>query len=95
LPVPFLHKSVTLGKFYFSDKKTNLMTKATIATAVKAAEKWMTINGVTGVAQGKHRGKDCVVVLLSNPAHTLSEKIPTRLMGYDVVLQEVGDINAQ
>lgn len=68
--------------------------KQTIKNALQEAEKWMAVESVQGVAQGKSKGKDCIVVIVSKPKNEMKGKIPVTLMGHEVVLEYSGPIQA-
>ena len=65
-----------------------------IKNALQEAEKLMTVEGVQGVAQGKSKGKDCILVIVSQPEKEMAGKIPDSVMGYEVVLEFSGPIQA-
>ena len=68
--------------------------KQNIKIALREAEKWMTVESVQGIAQGKNKGKDCIVVIISRPKEEMHGKIPDSVMGYEVVLEFSGPIQA-
>lgn len=68
--------------------------KQNIKNALHEAEKLMTVEDVQGVAQGKSKGKDCIVVIVSRPKKEMGGKIPDSVMGYEVVLEFSGPIQA-
>jgi hypothetical protein len=51
---------------------------------------WMMIPGVLGAAEGVHRGKPSVLVLVEKKTRELEKLFPERLEGVRVVLKEVG-----
>jgi hypothetical protein len=72
------------------DKKN----KQSIKNALHEAEKLMIVENVQGIAQGKNKGKDCIVVIVSSPKEEMAGKIPDSVMGYEVVLEFSGPIQA-
>ena len=64
-----------------------------ITDALREAEAWMDeIDGVEGVAQGKHDDEDCITVFVSTEA--AARKIPDRLHGYKIVIDHSGAFDA-
>jgi len=53
---------------------------------------WMTIPGVVGTAEGVHRGKPCVLILVEKKTPKLQKTFPDRLNGIQLVLKEVGKV---
>lgn len=58
-------------------------------------DRWMALDGVSGVAQGKIGNKDCIEVLVSAKTQQIRENIPQEFKGFPVRVREVGDIAAQ
>ena len=52
----------------------------------------MAIPGVVGTASGEQAGKPCILVFVSRKSTGLLRKIPARLDGYPVRVDEIGDI---
>lgn len=52
----------------------------------------MAIPGVVGVGEGQHEGKPCVIVFVERKTAALSAKLPMKLDGYPVIIQEVGKV---
>jgi hypothetical protein len=66
---------------------------STIDEAVKQAAKWANLDGVELVAQGRHEGRDCVVVHVSREDAAAS--LPNAIGGYPVVVKFSGKVLAQ
>ncbi|MDH3710719.1 MAG: hypothetical protein OER04_12560 [Cyclobacteriaceae bacterium] len=60
----------------------------------EASAKWLSIQGVEGVAEGEKDGKPCILVMTSAEPSELSDKIPDTFKGYVVVLEKTGEIKA-
>lgn len=54
----------------------------------------MSIPGVVGTGEGAREGKPCILVFVEQLNPGLQESIPSELKGFDVVIQEVGDVHA-
>jgi len=61
---------------------------------IDEASRWLDLDGVEGVGQGKKNGKDCVIVFASSPPSKLSGIIPRVFMGFPVVIEASGSISA-
>ena len=57
-------------------------------------DEWMSIPGVVGTAIGEYKGKPCIKVLVVKKTKELTEKIPSRVEGFPVVIEETGEIRA-
>jgi hypothetical protein len=64
-----------------------------IENAVKKAEKWMEIPGVTGVKQVMQDARPCIKVLVSVIPDSVRTKIPETYFGYPVLIQYVGQVD--
>lgn len=53
-------------------------------------DEWMAIPGVEGTAIGLYRGKPCIKVFSSVKAQNLRSKIPSKVEGYPVIIEETG-----
>ncbi len=51
---------------------------------------WMMIPGVVGTAEGIHRGKPCLMILVEKKTPALLKMFPPSIEGQRVVLREVG-----
>ena len=58
-------------------------------------DRWMSIEGVNGIAAGKADNKDCVLVFVSEKTQTIKETIPLKLKDFPVKVMEIGNIDAQ
>jgi len=54
----------------------------------------MSIPGVVGTGQGLCNGKPCIKVLVIKKTPELAQKIPDNLEGYQVMIEETGEIKA-
>lgn len=54
----------------------------------------MSIDGVIGTAVGEQKGELCIRVLVIQKTPELTEKIPSTLEGFTVVIQQTGEIRA-
>ena len=69
------------------------MTDQTISKVLeKHTKKLMSLPGVVGVGRGVKKDKPCIVVLVANLTPELKKKIPQKLKGYLVVIEETGKI---
>ena len=75
--------------------KGNPMAARTIEEVLKEHTKeLMSMPGVVGTAQGLCDGKPCIKVFVTQKTPELDQKIPKRLEGYPVVIEETGEIRA-
>lgn len=58
-------------------------------------DKWMNIEGVEGIGQGKVDDEDCIMVFVSRKANEIKEKIPEKLEGFAVKIKATGIIQSQ
>ncbi len=65
----------------------------TIEEAVAQAAKWADLDGVELVAQGRHEGRDCVLVHVS--VEEAAARLPATIGGHPVVVKLSGKILAQ
>ena len=54
----------------------------------------MALPGVVATAQGKHSGQPCVLVFVAQKTPELLRQIPSTIDGYQVAVQESGEIRA-
>ena len=54
----------------------------------------MSIKGVIGTAEGLCNGKPCIKVYVIKKTPQLTQRIPTTLEGYPVVIEETGEFRA-
>lgn len=57
-------------------------------------DEWMSIPGVVGTAIGESKGKPCIKILVVEKTEQLTEKIPSEIEGFPVVIQQTGTIRA-
>jgi hypothetical protein len=71
------------------------MPRSSIGDALAAlTERVMTLPGVVGTAQGRRRGKPCLLVFLSRRSAALLRRIPGRVQGYPVTIKKTGNLRA-
>ena len=58
-------------------------------------DEWMSIPGVVGTAIGQCEGKPCIRVMVVKKTQELMKKIPSKLEGFVVEVQETGEIRAR
>ena len=54
----------------------------------------MSIEGVVGTAEGLCNSKPCIKVYVIKKTPQLTQRIPTKLEGYPVVIEETGEFRA-
>jgi hypothetical protein len=54
----------------------------------------MSISGVVGIGQGLCDGEPCIKVFLKNKTEKSGEKIPRKIEGYKVQIEEIGMVRA-
>ncbi len=57
-------------------------------------DKWMSVPGVVGTAIGEFKGAPCIKILVVKKTEDLAKKIPVKVEGFAVVIQETGKIEA-
>jgi hypothetical protein len=62
---------------------------------VEYTDKWMTIDGVEGIAIGLYKGEPCIKIYSSKKTEDLREKIPSIIEGYQVIIEEAGVFRAR
>ncbi len=71
------------------------VTAKTIEEVLKEhTEELMSLPGVVGTAQGLCNDKPCIKVYVIEKTPELAQKIPDIIEGYQVVIQETGEIRA-
>ncbi len=71
------------------------MTAKTIEEVLKDhTEELMSLPGVVGIGQGLCNGKPCIKVLVIEKTSELEQKIPDNIEGYQVMIEETGEIRA-
>ncbi len=71
------------------------MPKKTIEAVLKEhTGRLMSLPGVVGTAQGLCEGKPCIKVYVEKKTPDLVKQIPSTLEGYEVIIQETGEIRA-
>jgi hypothetical protein len=76
-------------------QRDRTMTQKTIQEVLKDhTPELMSIPGVVGTALGEHQGELCIKVLVIEKTPELTEKIPSTLEGFPVIIQQTGEIRA-
>lgn len=57
-------------------------------------DEWMAIPGVEGTAIGLYEGKPCIKIFTSSKPQEVRDKIPSRVEGYPVIIEETGAFRA-
>jgi len=57
-------------------------------------KEWMSFRGVVGTAQGICDGRPCIKVYVTQRNPELETRIPDIIEGYQVVIEETGEIKA-
>jgi hypothetical protein len=74
-------------------EKDSMAAKSPAATILEQHTlEWMTIPGVVGTAEGVHRGKPCILVLVEKKTRELEKAFPEKINGMRVVLKVVGRV---
>ncbi len=72
------------------------MAAPTIEEVLKQhTDEWMSIPGVVGTGIGECEGKPCIRIFVSKKTPELLKKIPSKLEGFVVDVQETGEIRAR
>ncbi len=58
-------------------------------------DEWMSIPGVVGTGIGKCEGEPCIRIFVARKTAELDEKIPARMDGYLIDIQETGRFQAR
>ena len=66
-----------------------------IQEAVSAAEQWLTLEGVQGVAQGEKEGEPYIAVFYSGSPEAISSEIPQTFKGFQVIVEKTDTFFAQ
>jgi len=76
-------------------QKEKTMPSKTIQEVLKAhTPELMSIPGVVGTALGEDKGELCIKVFVIEKTPELTKKIPSTLEGFQVVIQQTGEIRA-
>lgn len=66
-----------------------------IDQAIAQANEWLRLDGVEGIAQGEQDGQPCILVLASRPEAEIKALLPETLLGFPVMIQDIGIIQAE
>jgi len=92
--VPILFYIIACSTNMDRQPNTNEMKKIESAI-LEASDAWMPLEGVEGVAQGKtDKGKDCILVLVSNDSTAAVQQLPSKFKGFKVVVKNTGSFDA-
>ncbi len=78
----------------FSGEEKEMSVKTIKEVLKEHTEELMSIPGVVGIGQGLCNGKPCIKVLVIEKTPELAQKIPDIIEGYQVVIEETGEIRA-
>ena len=83
-------------KTVHDDQGNEEMAAKTIQAVLKQhTYEWMSIPGVVGTGIGECEGKPCITILVAKKTPELLKKIPSKLEGFVVDVQETGEIRAR
>lgn len=77
-----------------SDQEGEKVTKAIDEVLKDHTEELMSLPGVIGTAQGLCDNNPCIKVYVIKKTPELDQKIPDNLEGYQVMVEETGEIKA-
>ena len=77
-----------------NSKRSPMVAKAIDEVLREHVKPLMSIPGVVGAGQGLCEGKPCIKVFVIKMTPDLDQKIPNTLEGYQVVVEETGEIKA-
>ncbi len=87
--------AVLLMNSHASEKEGDEMPSRTIEDVLKEhTTDLMAISGVVGAGQGLCDGSPCIKVFVIEETPELSKKIPLKIEGYPVMVEETGPIRA-
>jgi len=73
----------------------NIMPRETIREILKKhSDELMSVPGVVGVAEGESGGRPCIRVFVVHRNSELLRRLPGRLGGYPVLVEESGEFRA-
>jgi len=78
----------------FSGEEKEMTVKTIVEVLKEHTKELMSIPGVVGTGQGLCNGKPCIKVLVIKKTPELAQKIPDNLEGYQVMIEETGEIKA-
>jgi ribosomal protein S19 len=76
-------------------KGSKMGAKAIEGVIKEHARELMAIPGVVGAGQGLCEGKRCIKIFVIKKTPELVQKIPDTLDGYQVVIEETGEVKAR
>lgn len=77
-----------------SDNESKMPLKPIEKVLEEHTNELMSIKGVIGTAEGLCNGKPCIKVYVIKKTRQLTQRIPTTLEGYPVVIEETGEFRA-
>jgi hypothetical protein len=89
-----MQASYVEGKGDIPPKGTHTLPKDVKTVLKDNASYLMAIPGVVGAGEGVCEGRPCIKVFVTQDTPELDRKIPKRLEGYQVVVEETGPIKA-
>ena len=79
----------------FNGEEKEMTVKTIVEVLKEHTEELMSIPGVVGIGKGFCNDKPCIKVLVIEPTLKLAQKIPDNLEGYQVMIEDTGEIRAQ
>ncbi len=76
------------------DEEKQMTAKTIVEVLKEHTEELMSLPGVVGIAQGLCDNKPCIKVFVIEKTPELAQKIPDILEGYQVIIEETGEIRA-
>jgi len=76
------------------EREKQVTAKTIIEVLKEHTEELMSLSGVVGTAQGLCNDNPCIKVLVIEKTPELTQKIPDILEGYQVIIEETGEIRA-
>jgi hypothetical protein len=76
------------------DKGQSMSGKTIEQVQDEHTDEWMAIAGVEGTAIGLFKGKPCIKILISSRTEQIRTKIPSKVEGYPIIVEETGQFRA-
>jgi len=73
----------------------SLASKTIEAVLKEHTDRLMSLPGVVGTAQGKCAGQPCIKVFVVKKTSEVLTQIPSTIEGYEVLIEETGEIRAR
>src|SRR5574341_155179 len=79
---------------FINSSENNMPSKPIEKVLEEHTTELMSIKGVIGTAEGLCDGKPCIKIFVIKRTRQLTQRIPTKLEGYPVVIEETGEFRA-